>query len=115
MSDKMNLLEETVEILSEHGFTASDVLWVSTGDGYYFTWDQFRDIANIEYDSGYGSEEINRELVVVGKNFWLERENYDGSEWWEFKTKPIKPKKSKKPRAVDLRSGFWRYSEGVNE
>lgn len=26
--------------------------------------------------------------VVVGKDFWLERGEYDGSEWWSFKTTP---------------------------
>ena len=30
-------------------------------------------------------------LVVVGKDFWLERNNYDGSEWWEFKQVPVEP------------------------
>ena len=45
------------------------------------------------YNSGVGSREISPGLVVVGKNWWLERHEYDGSEWWEYKTKPITPSK----------------------
>jgi hypothetical protein len=31
-------------------------------------------------------------IIVVGKDWWLERHEYDGSEWWEFKTMPDKNK-----------------------
>lgn len=34
-------------------------------------------------------------LTLVGEDFWLERKEYDGQEWWEYKTTPIKPEKSK--------------------
>ena len=30
------------------------------------------------------------DLVVVGEGWWLERCDYEGAEWWEFKTLPIK-------------------------
>ena len=30
--------------------------------------------------------------VAVGDNWWLERAEYDGSEWWEFKTIPKEPR-----------------------
>ena len=62
-------------------------------DGH-FTFEKFKESAkNIYYDSGYGSNEIPMNLVIVGDNWWLERAEYDGSEWWEFKTLPIKPDK----------------------
>lgn len=36
------------------------------------------------------------DLVIVGKDFWLSREEYDGSEWWEEHSKHSIPKKPKK-------------------
>lgn len=97
-----NLLEETITCLKENGKKESDVLWV--GRDYYDhkknkdfcyknTWENFRKKANIMYDAGYGGNEIGLDLIVVGKDFWLERHEYDGSEWWEFKTMPTEPKK----------------------
>lgn len=87
----MNLLEETLEILAKNNKTADDVLWVGSKDGKYaITWEQFTLNANIDYDNGYGGNEIRAELVVVGENWWLERGEYDGAEWWEFKILPTK-------------------------
>ncbi len=86
-----NLLEETIEILENHNKTENDVLFCAL-DGY-FTFEKFKELArNINYDSGYGLAEI-ADVVVVGDDWWLERAEYDGSEWWEFKTIPIKPDK----------------------
>jgi len=95
-----NLLEETIKCLNENGKHESDVLWV--GRDYYDrkknekfcyknTWENFCNKANIMYDAGFGGNEIGLDLIVVGKDFWLERHEYDGSEWWEFKTMPIEP------------------------
>ena len=49
---------------------------------------EFLEHANVEYNDGYGLEEINTDLILVGKDFWLERGTYDGSEWWEYKSMP---------------------------
>jgi len=88
----MNLLNETLETLEENGKQEKDVLWVGDYE-LYFSWKSFKEVANKEYDSGFGGEEVNSELVVIGKDWWLERHEYDGSEWWEFKELPMKPKK----------------------
>lgn len=42
----------------------------------------------IQNDEGYGAPEVATDLLVVGADFWLERCEYDGSEWWEFKQMP---------------------------
>jgi hypothetical protein len=88
---KTNLLMETLEILENNGKSPEDVMWV--GDKNQFTtWKDFVANANFEYDAGFGGNEIDMDLKVVGRNWWLERHEYDGSEWWEFKTLPSKPK-----------------------
>ena len=92
----MNLLNETIEILKDNGKTEQDVLWVGNEEKYSISWEEFSKIANKEYDEGYGSEEVCKDVLVVGKNFWLERHQYDGLEWWEYKTMPIQPKKGEK-------------------
>lgn len=84
----VNLLEETISALLHHGKKPDDVLWVGDTDKKT-TWKQFASIANFYYDNGYGGNEIDSSLIVVGKDFWLERGEYDGSEWWEYKELPV--------------------------
>ena len=66
----------------------------------YFTWEEFAKLANKKYDNGYGGNEVPLDLIVVGKDWWLERHEYDGAEWWEFKKLPVKPKQKIEPFAV---------------
>lgn len=93
----INLLQETIDKLKRWGKTPQDVLWVggkSNVDSYdnntycRTTWDEFAKKANQLYDDGFGGEEVNQDLIIVGKDWWLERHEYDGSEWWEYKTLP---------------------------
>lgn len=93
-----NFLKETIEELTENGKSESDVLWVGrgwTGQEYKSTWEDFKSKADFDYDSGYGGNVIAMDLIVVGKDFWLERHEYDGSEWWEFKTMPKEPEETR--------------------
>ena len=84
-----NLLEETKEKLAVCHKTPKDVLWIGTSDGSEaITWEEFEKLADFDYDDGYGAAEIRMDLVVVGKDWWLERYEYDGSEWWEYKKQP---------------------------
>jgi len=83
----VNLLRETVEALTENGYSAADVRWVGDRD-HWTTWEQFASLADFDYDDGFGAVEIRQELLVVGSGWWLERHEYDGSEWWEFKRLP---------------------------
>lgn len=82
-----NLLVETLNVLKEHNLTKNDVKWVQDEDNS-ITWEKFSELANFKYDAGFGREEINLSLVVLGSNWWLERHEYDGSEWWEYKKLP---------------------------
>lgn len=84
-----NLLQETIKVIEDCGHTTHDVKWVGSRDGVFaIDWEKFCELANFEYDSGYGGQEIANDLVVVGEDWWLERHDYDGSEWWEHKKIP---------------------------
>lgn len=90
MRDLENLWSETIEVLKENGKTWKDVEFVCF-DGKCEI-GNFETIArNTNYDNGYGFNEISGILKVVGKDWWLERGEYDGSEWWEYKTMPRRP------------------------
>lgn len=82
-----NFLQETLTVLASYNKTPEDVLWVGDHEKKT-TWEDFASIANFSYDNGYGINEITDTLYIVGDNWWLERGEYDGSEWWEFKTTP---------------------------
>lgn len=103
-----NLLNETLKIMKKNNKTSADVnfircKWDNWGQDeeyteyeYYMTWDDFVSQANKEYDDGYGGTKIKDKLQIVGKDWWLERQEYVGAEWWEFKSLPKKPKQYKK-------------------
>lgn len=86
----MNLLQETLIILKENGKTINDIEFVGV-DGVEIPIATFIDLADNEYDNDFGGCEVNVTLIVVGVDWWLERNEYDGSEWWEYKTKPKRP------------------------
>ena len=86
----MNLLNETINILKKYNLDTKDVIWVGNYD-LKTDWDNFAKISDVNYDSGFGSQEVATDLIIVGKDWWLERHEYDGSEWWEFKQLPKEP------------------------
>jgi hypothetical protein len=87
----MNLLKETLELLESNNKKETDVEWVGTTT-HKTTWEAFKSKADTEYDGGFGSPKVAQDLLIVGENWWMERHEYDGSEWWEFKEIPIEPK-----------------------
>jgi|SRR5690606_35124442 len=109
---EVNLLEETLATLIENGKEESDVEWVGSVNYGYATWDEFKDVANIYYDAGYGSPKVAQDLLVVGTDWWLERHEYDGAEWWEFKQLPQKPER--KIELKNVAGGMWNNLEELN-
>lgn len=110
----MNLLKETLKILKDNNKNIDDVMWVGSLSGIYsISWEDFEKISNIEYDSGYGGQEIATDLIIVGNNWWLERGEYDGSEWWQYKELPIK-KDNKKFKTV-CNGDIWASIEEMNK
>lgn len=98
----MNLLKETLDTLQENGKSPADVKWVQF-KGFFCSWEEFAAAADFDYNNGYGGAEVTVSLRIVGKGWWLERGEYDGSEWWEFKTLPTKPDAARVPVEEDLR------------
>lgn len=88
-----NLFDETDEVLDEYGYDWSDVRWVGSPDMKFPTVSEFMKVARAtDYDSGYGMQEIPFDLVVMLKDgTWLERDEYDGSEWWNYIKRPLEP------------------------
>lgn len=109
-----NLLVETEKELSSLGHTPADVLWVGT-DKRAGTWEEFAAIAaDVNYDTGYGATYVNERLLVVGDGWWLERAEYDGSEWWEYQAPPEHPE-CRELRLTDLVDEYylthWEHSD----
>ena len=84
-----NLWEETVRVLGRHELDFDkDVIQVQTVDGYIEK-ETFKTMAiATNYDAGYGSAKIREDLVIIGTDWWLERKEYDGKEWWSFLSMP---------------------------
>lgn len=95
----MNLLQETTEELTVCGKTWDDVLWIG-GAEFTISIEDFKRLADRTYDNGYGSTEVAEDLKVVGKDWWLERYEYDGAECWVYKQYPTKPLEQKSVQRV---------------
>ena len=86
----MNLKTETLEALKEHNKTIEDIKFICSNN-INIPIEMFFIKADREYDDGYGGAEVDECLTIVGNDWWLERAEYDGAEWWEFKTIPQMP------------------------
>lgn len=86
---KINLWEETLEVLKKYNKTFDDVEYIIT-NSYIMPKDMYSKISNVTYNNGYGLPVVNTSLKLCGKDWWLERGEYDGSEWFDFKTMPQK-------------------------
>lgn len=101
-----NLLEETLASIDNSGHTIEDIVYIGSEDGYSCSWEQFKGMADVEYDSSYGSAEVATDLRIVfsdGQTMW--RGEYDGSEWWEYSEPFIIPETTKPVKRVI--GAFW--------
>lgn len=72
--------------------------WVECGPRFIlksgYTEDQLIEFLNnlldIDYDNGYGSQELDG-VIAYKDGTWRERREYDGSEWWERYEFPTEP------------------------
>lgn len=108
----INLWKETIEVLNRYGKNEADIIWVG-GTDFRITLENFKTVADKEYDNGFGAPEVATDLIVVGKDFWLERHEYDGSEWWEYKSHPQMPMEIKQVSKVF--GGMWNTLAEIND
>jgi len=69
---------------------------------------------DVNYNSGFGGQEIAKDLVVVGTGWWMERHEYDGSEWWEFKAPPVRMIDSKPFSLLAIPGKRWKTLARIN-
>ena len=106
-----NLLKETKNVLRENGKKPSDVVWVGCRE-FQIPISEFIKCADREYDEGFGAPHVAEDLPIVGSDFWLERHEYDGSEWWEYKELPQTPQEVRHIHRVT--GGMWDTLEELN-
>lgn len=97
----MNLLEETKSVLARHNRQVSYIDWAVIGVDEHvicdnsvaislppFHWSKdlyaFLEKLDFDYDDGFGGQNVYGK-IMLNDGSWLERAEYDGSEWWEFK------------------------------
>lgn len=100
-----NLWEETIQEINNSNHSIDDIDWIGGSKCYIDVQDFIKMAAQTYYDAGYGGQEVAEDLVIVFKdNTWLERAEYDGSEWWRYKAVPQKPVKKITPKRL---SNYW--------
>lgn len=111
-----NFRLETLDVLAAHNKGPNDVIWVGTKQ-FEIPIDEFWKLADIQYDEGYGAAEIAGDLIVAGADWWLERREYDGAEWWAFVMKPDRPWRKERVSTLkpNYHNGEWELSDCIVE
>lgn len=107
-----NLLEQTKNILECNGKTLQDIEWIGC-KSFTISFDDFLRMADVEVDEDSYIEQVFLDLLICGDNWWLERQTYDGTEWWEYKTIPTKPNENRSDIKSLLISGTNEYLRNI--
>jgi hypothetical protein len=86
----MNAKKELLEILKKNNKTVDNIVAIIIK--YELSYTKIIEINKIEqldfnYYDGYGGQYLYG-YVLLDDQDWLERHEYDGSEWWEYKKYP---------------------------
>ena len=105
----------TINILQNHMMdcgekTPEQIIYIgSEQSGHQCTWVEFQVLADVEYDDGYGAQEVASDLIIVfSDGSKMLRREYDGLEWWEYSA-PFKAPAEAKPikgLVVDTQVGW---------
>lgn len=86
-----NALEELKEVLEKNNKTTDNIIAIrvilespKNDDIAIYT---LEDLKDVNYDDGFGSQNLYG-IILLDDNDWLERVEYDGSEWWECRRNP---------------------------
>lgn len=82
----MNFLKETIDEIEVRGQTVENIIFIgSRNSGHSCQWEQFLELANFNYDDGFGGQEIPIDLMIAfSDGAMMTRGEYDGSEWWDY-------------------------------
>jgi hypothetical protein len=109
------LITETKEAIKRSGHKIADIIFIgSEVSGHSCTWKEFEQLANFDYDSGFGSQEVATDLIIVfsdGAKMW--RDEYDGSEGWAYSS-PFKMPTKFKPITTLCNGDSWASIEEMN-
>ena len=96
----INAKEELLEMLSNNNKKIEDIKVLSIVHKWYWDYGEDDDdknylqieninidVLDFEYGNGYGGQRLFG-IILFNDNTWLERGEYDGSEWWEYKSPP---------------------------
>ena len=104
----INAQQELLSVLDNIGKTPSDISWmlVYTAD-YSGVSEAFTSIDQLDfkYDNDYETQKLFG-IVFFNDNTWLERGEYDGSEWWEHITAPTL-ERWKEKYSIEKRVYIW--------
>ena len=110
----MNLYDETVEILSSHDKTITDIEYIGSTRTKINTNKALELMKKTNYDSCLGGQEIACNLMIKGKDFIMKRGEYDGSEWWNYiQTDPSLPQVEREVKSFKANIG-WDTLEEIN-
>lgn len=85
----VNLYDETRQALDDIDKEMSDIKYIVCGFQEIKIYDMVT-VFDVDYDNGWGGNEIPLSLSIVFEDgTWLERAEYDGSEWWTYKSPPV--------------------------
>ena len=76
--DDNNTYTQKEPILLKEGYTPAE-------------YEEFLAKLDFKYDSGYGMQELDGTVWLMKEGTWLERGEYDGSEWWVYRVCPQIP------------------------
>lgn len=112
-----NLLQETKNVIKDNGLEIKDIIFIgSLRSGHTCSWKQFRRLADVEYNSGFGAQRIASDLVIVFQSTTLmERVEYDGSEGWKV-NQPVELPSPRKPiSSLIIDNIGWKTLQEMNE
>ena len=112
-----NLIEDTIRKLQRIGKEPYDIERIGSFCGTYgCTWEEYKQLADFDYSAGYGSTKVATDLIILFRDgTWLERDEYDGSEWWTHCAPPPHLSMWDNPKQINSLQGTMRTLEHIHE
>lgn len=90
-----NFKKEILDTLKINNKTIKDIEWLGlNGCVIENDIENFLSLADIEHEVGFGCPTIDGGFLIVGEDWWIEVDDYDGYQSLVFRKKPSKPEKT---------------------